>query len=128
MPCKEKETQCTYDHDDKGSGQFKFTCQALKREGESCDGQLTWHIDNDEESGGGEDFSLGPSECPKESPDQNNATPCKQEKATCPYDFDDKSCGQAKFKCMKGKEGKYGNKHGGEWTWKIDNWGELDCK
>ena len=35
---------------------------------------------DDEGSGGGEDFAIGPSECPNESPDQNNATPCKQEK------------------------------------------------
>ena len=88
---------------------------------------MTWHIDNDEESGGGEDFSLGPSECPKKNPDENNKIPCKQEKGICPYDHKEISCGKAKFKCKKGKEGYFAEKQGGNWTWKIENWMELRC-
>ena len=55
-----------------------------------------------EGSGGGEDFSLALSACPKErpkGPGVTNKTPCKQKDLICKYDHIITSCPQIPFKC-----------------------------
>ena len=77
---------------------------------------------DDKGSDAGEDFSLVPSECPKESPNYQDTTPCKQEEVECIYDHEDKECGQVNFKCHL----KMILFQDGKLIWKIKNRGELE--
>ena len=79
--------------------------------------------DNEESGGGGEDFSLGPSEdCPKGVAYQDS-TPCQKKEATCTKDPGDKECPQIKFKCQVLT--KPGDLHDGKVIWYMTNREEM---